>query len=328
MFVADTAARQQEILTHVLGPVHALLEDPRTTEVMINPDGTLWHERQGESLRQTGEALSPLATCQIIAAIAGATHRTCTTDKPTLRAMLPGSRVRVQGTLPPASSGPSCTFRRLADRIYTLEEQIAVGVIEPWQADCLTAAVRAKDNLVLAGHTGSGKTTFQMTLLDLIEDERLVTVEDTEELLLRPGRNWKPLYATDTLSMQMQVINALRERPDRLMIGEVRGAEMADVLDSWESAHPGGITTLHASTPASSLRRMEGCLRQVSASHPTPMEPSQARPLIAANVQWIVCLERTPSGRRVSAIARLQGLQGNDYQWTLMTKETYQCHLP
>jgi Flp pilus assembly CpaF family ATPase len=327
MLSATTTQRHLAILRHVLGPAASLLDDPRTTEVLINPDGTLWQECQGEALHPTGDVFLPVATMQVIAAIAGATGKSCTAHQPTLRAMLPGTRVRVQATLPPASKGPSCTFRRLSERILTLDDQIAAGVVEPWQADCLRQAVHAKHNLILAGQTGSGKTTMQGSLLDLIDGERLVTVEDTEELLIRPGRDWKPLYTTETLSIHAQLIAALRERPDRVMIGEVRGAEMADMLDSWESAHPGGISTLHASTPESALRRMEGCLRQVSPAHPVPMAGKQARPLLAANVQWIVCMARTPLGRRVTAIARLHGMHGKQVHWTAVTQENYPCHL-
>ena len=226
--------------------------------------------------------------------------------------MLPGTRVRFQGHIPPAARAPQCTMRRLPDKVYSMTEQIAAGVVTPEQVAVIQAAIANHDNIILAGKTGSGKTTFQTSLLTCMARERLVTIEDTAEML-EAVENWYPLYTSANQPMNMKLQEALRDRPDRIIVGEVRGVEAVDLLDSWNTGHPGGIATVHASTPREALARLEDCMRQVSPSHPTPLPLEVSRPKIASTVNLVVCLTRTTTGRCVSALARVCGLEGNEY---------------
>jgi hypothetical protein len=172
-----------------------------------------------------------------------------------------------------------------------------------------------KDGLYLLGDFtvthNTGKTTLANTCLSLMAGERIVSIEDTRELCATSPL-WTPMYTSEGVPMATLLKRALRKRPDRLIVGEVRGVEGVDLLDAWGTGH-NGLTTVHASTPETTLTRLEACVRGVSPSHPTPMPLEVARPLIASNVHLIVCLTRTPAGRQVSAVARVRGVSGDTY---------------
>jgi type IV secretion system protein VirB11 len=299
--------------------MQALLDDPETVEVIVNPDGQVWHERQGTPLQATGTRLSADQVAQLIYTVAGLQGAVCTAEHPSVSAILPGSRVRFQGLIPPATPAPSCVMRRPAHQRYTLTDYVGQGVMTSWQATVIEEAVAAKQNMLLAGQTGSGKTTLLATLLALVQEERLVTIEDTAELPQVTER-CHALYTSATRPMATLLRDSLRLRPDRIIVGEVRGVEAVDLLDAWQTGHPGGIATIHAGTPDEALRRLESCVRQVSPSHPQPLPLEVAQPLIAQTVHLLVCLSRTPTGRRVSALARVHGLQGTDYHLERLTE--------
>lgn len=308
----QTQQRYTALLATALGPMQALLDDPETLEVLVNPDGQVWHERQGTALMATGTRLTAEQIAQLIYTVAGLQGEVCTAEHPSVSAILPGSRVRFQGMIPPATPAPSCVMRRPASQRYPLAQYVADGIMERWQAAILEDAVTTKHNILLAGQTGSGKTTLLATLLALMPDDRIVSIEDTAELPQVTDR-CHALYTSATRPMATLLRDSLRLRPDRIIVGEVRGVEAVDLLDAWQTGHPGGIATIHAGTPEEALRRLESCVRQVSPSHPQPLPLEVARPLIAQTVQLLVCLTRTPTGRRVSALARMHGLQGTDY---------------
>ena len=315
----ETVRRQHALLTTALGPLATLLEEPDVVEVLINPDGTVWVERQGTALLPTGEVWSDTRTEALILTVAGVNGQVCTASQPSLSAVLPGSGARFQGFIPPATPAPSCILRRPASRVYALEEYVERQVMTDWQAEALRQAIVQKRNVVIAGQTGCGKTTLLSTLVALMADERLVTLEDTAEMQC-PTHTRLALYATPGRPMALLLQEALRTRPDRIILGECRGVEAVDLLDSWGTGHPGGITTIHAGSPQEALTRLEACVRQVSPSHPQPLPLAVARPLIAQTVHLLVCLVRTPTGRRVHALARVHGLKGDDYALSLLEK--------
>ena len=313
----ETVQRQQALLATALGPLGALLGEPDVVEVLINPDGHVFVERQGTPLQPTGEVWTPARTEALILTVAGVGGQVCTASQPSLSAVLPGSGARFQGFVPPATPAPSCILRRPASRVYGLDEYVAQGIMTAGQAETVRQAVAQKANVVIAGQTGCGKTTLLSTLVGLMADERLVTLEDTAEIQC-PAHNRLALYATPGRPMALLLQEALRTRPDRIILGECRGVEAVDLLDSWGTGHPGGVTTIHAGAPQEALTRLEACVRQVSPSHPQPLPLAVARPLIAQTVQLLVCLSRTSHGRRVHALARVNGLQGDDYDLTLL----------
>ena len=315
----QTQERYTTLLATALGPMQALLDDPATVEVIVNPTGEVWHERQGTPLLATGICLSADQVAQLIYTVAGLQGEVCTAEHPSVSAILPGSRVRFQGLLPPATPAPSCVMRRPAHQLYPLAQYVTDGIMEAWQATVLQEAVATKQNILLAGQTGSGKTTLLATLLGLMPEERLLTIEDTAELPQGTDR-CQALYTSATRPMATVLRDSLRLRPDRLIVGEVRGVEAVDLLDAWTTGHPGGLATIHAGTPEEALRRLESCVRQVSPSHPQPLPLEVARPLIATTIQVLVCLHRTATGRRVSALARVHGLRGMEYHLERLTE--------
>lgn len=296
-------ARRSASFSHVLGPIiEELLRDPKVTDIMLNADGILWCEEHGKGRRKVGE-LSATAAESLIRLLASHMGTEATREHPTVSGVLPGTNARFQGVLPPVSQRPIFAIRKPAQFIYTLADFVRDGVLSLGGADALREAIERRVNLLIAGGTGSGKTTLANACLaePAFCRDRVVIIEDTRELQCS-AEDRVELVAPPLLPnvpMDELVRTTLRLFPGRIVIGEVRGAEALTMIKAWGTGHPGGLCTLHANGPRDALYRLEDLIGEVAVTIPQRS--------IARAVGLIVFIERDAShaaGRRVTGITR------------------------
>jgi type IV secretion system protein VirB11 len=303
--------RQQESLYHALGPLIAeALGRADVVEIMANPDGSLWVDRAGVGRERVGriEQAAAETTIRLLASHMG---ETVTPDRPAVAGVLPRSGERFQGLLPPLAERPVFTIRKRASIVFTLDDYVAKGILPTAGADVIRRAVVDRKNILVAGGTGSGKTTLVNAILaePPFKSDRIVLIEDTKELQCPADdkvelltKNTEPrVTMTDLLRM------TLRLRPDRIIIGEVRGPEALAMLKAWNTGHPGGVATIHANSALDALRRIEDLVGEASQIIP--------KRSIASAVNLLVFIERTGTlpGRRVRSIVEVRGFDGSDY---------------
>jgi P-type conjugative transfer ATPase TrbB len=296
------------MLRTAFGPAIArFLEDPVVIEVMLNPDGRLWIDRLSGGLTETGERLSPFDGERIIRLVAHHVGAEVHAGVPRVSAELPGTGERFEGLLPPVVAAPAFAIRKPAVAVFTLEDYVAAGIMTADQVRALKSAVAARHNILVAGGTSSGKTTFANALLAEIAktSDRVVLIEDTRELQCQ-APNFVALRTKDgVISLSDLVRSSLRLRPDRIPVGEVRGAEALDLLKAWGTGHPGGIGTIHAGSALGALRRLEQLIQEAVVTVP--------RALIAETINVIAVLSGR-TDRRLAELARVTGLSASgDY---------------
>lgn len=299
----ERAKRLQEKLERELGEtIMTALGDPKIVEVMLNADGALWIDALGEGMRCTGDRMSDLQAENLLRTIASALDIVVNGDHPVLEGVLPIDGSRFAGVLPPVSRRPIFSIRKRAGLIFTLADYAKSGICTEAQAQVLRDAVRARENVLVVGSTGSGKTTLANALLDEISkthsDQRVVIIEDTAELQCS-APNYVALKTSVGVDMTRLLRTTLRLRPDRIVVGEVRGAEALALLKAWNTGHPGGVATVHANNAVAGLVRLE----QLIAEANVPPQPQ----LIAEAVDVLVSIVRTSSGRRINEIVRVNG---------------------
>jgi len=291
-------ARGLAMLATALGPaISATLRADDTIEVIVNPDGRVWVERVGRGRESAGFRLEPSETERAIRLIATLTGAEATRERPIVSAELPPHGERFEGVLPPVTKGPCFAIRKPAGRIFTLDEYAAAGVVTPGQAAVLRQAIASHANIIVAGGTGSGKTTLANALLHEIAGlgERVVILEDTRELQCAAEDVVALRTQPGSVTLSHLVRSTLRLRPDRIIVGEVRGAEALDLLKAWNTGHPGGIATLHANSARAALSRLEQLAMEACETPPTA--------LIAEAIDLVVFIERGgPAGRRIPEI--------------------------
>ena len=256
------------MLRTAFGPtIAAALADPTVIEVMVNPDGKLWIERATVGRQDTGERIGSAEAERIIRLVAAHVRREVTDKTPIVSAELPETGERFEGVMPPVAPAPCFAVRKPADVLYRLGDYVAARIMSVRQAEVLALSVRERKNILVVGGTSSGKTTLVNALLAEIADldERVVILEDTRELKCAAADcvalRTKPGVAT----LADLVRSTLRLRPDRIIVGEVRGPEALDMLKAWNTGHPGGITTVHAnSAPAGLFAWSSWCRRPSS----------------------------------------------------------------
>lgn len=286
-----------------------LAED--TLEIIANPDGRVWIERAGAGRMSAGFALGPMETERAIRLVATLTGSEVTREKPIVSAELPPRGERFEGVLPPVARAPCFAIRKPAARILTLSDFVRAGIATDLQQALLATAVASRANIIIAGGTGSCKTTLANALLAEIAtlNERIVILEDTRELQCAAEDVVALRTQPGSVSLSDLVRSTLRLRPDRIIVGEVRGPEALDLLKAWNTGHPGGIATLHANSARAALARLEQLAMEASTSPPTA--------LIAEAVDLIVFIERGgPSGRRISDIYAPSRGEGPDAHGT------------
>jgi type IV secretion system protein TrbB len=305
---ALSSDRRRAMLRTAMGPyIAAALADPLVNEIMVNPDGALRLDRLGEGRSDTGERLRPSEVERIIRLVASHARTEVHGDAPIVSAELPPhiegrAGERFEGVLPPVSIAPCFSIRKPAERIYTLADYIGDGLMSLAAADVLHAAVNARDNILIAGGTSSGKTTLANALLAEMAglDERIVLIEDTRELQSPAPDTVALRTRAGQVSMADLVRSTLRLRPDRIVVGEVRGPEALDMLKSWNTGHPGGIATVHANSAPAALTRLEQLVQEAVVTVP--------RALVAEAIDLIVFIAGRGSERRIASLARVAGL--------------------
>ncbi len=304
----NAADRLSEMLARYLGPgVLPAFADDDVTEVYLNPqDSSVRIDTRSRGKVDTGATLAPHRVEMLLNAVAASMGATLTPDSPRLQAELPtpifrGSRL--QGFLPPVTSGPAFNIRKPPAVVYPLDQYVQSGILSPPEHAVLRSSVAGHRNILIAGGTNSGKTTLANAVLQEITDrfpqERLVILEDTVELQCA-ARDHLALRTGRHVSLAELVKSALRTSPSRLIVGEVRGSEALDLLDAWATGHPGGVATVHASSAEGALLRLDRLAQRANV-------PPQA-PLIAEAIHVIVVIEGGNTGRRVSDLVRVCGL--------------------
>ncbi|MFW7269937.1 P-type conjugative transfer ATPase TrbB [Gluconacetobacter sp. Hr-1-5] len=302
-FRSEAVARGTRMLRTALGPAIAgHLDDPSIVEVMLNPDGRLWIDRLTGGMEDTGTRIAPADAERIVRLVAHHVGVEVHPGSPRVSAELPGSGERFEGLVPPVVAAPCFAIRRPAVAVFSLDDYVAAGIMTAEQAAFLRRAVADRQNILVAGGTSTGKTTMVNALLAEIAQtgDRVVLIEDTRELQCA-APNLVALRTRDgAASLSDLVRSSLRLRPDRIPIGEVRGAEALDLLKAWGTGHPGGVGTLHAGSAIGALRRLEQLIQEAVVTVP--------RTLIAETIDVIAILSGRGNARRLAELATVRGL--------------------
>ena len=307
---SETVSRGSRMLRTALGPaIASYLDDAQIVEIMLNPDGRLWIDQLSAGLSETDHRLSAADGERIVRLVAHHVGTEVHSGAPRVSAELPDTGERFEGLLPPVVAAPTFAIRKPAVAVFTLGDYVAADIMSSDQATHLATAVAERRNILVAGGTSTGKTTLTNALLAEVAktDDRVVLIEDTRELQCA-APNLVALRTKDNVaSLSDLVRSSLRLRPDRIPIGEVRGAEALDLLKAWGTGHPGGIGTIHAGTALGALRRMEQLIQEAVVTVP--------RALIAETIDLVAVLSGRGSARRLSDLARVEGLgPTGDYQ--------------
>jgi pilus assembly protein CpaF len=319
----EALCRRVLLLATGLGPLEPLLADPAVDEVMVNGPGEVYVERRGQ-VEPTGVSLGGEAELMhAIERILAPLGRRVDEASPLCDARLPdGSRVNV--VIPPlALDGPCLTVRRFRHEGYSLRELVELGTLPGEVAELLALCVAARAAVLVSGGTGSGKTTTLGALSGAIPGaERIVTVEDAAELRLRQDHvvrlESRPanVEGRGEVTIRQLVVNALRMRPDRIVVGEVRGPEALDMLQALNTGHDGSLTTVHANSPADALRRIETLALMAGVGLPH----AAIRDQVASALDLVVHQARVPGGMRVvesvSEVVRVAGGAGTRDLWS------------
>ncbi len=302
---------RERVLNRLLGygPLQPLLDDPTITEIMVNGLHSVYLEREGRLLRQDVQFTSEMEILQIINRMVSAVGRRIDESSPMVDARLADGS-RINAIIPPLSTiGPVLTIRRFPSQAYTIQKLLDLKTLSPAMAGFLVACVRAKQNLVISGSTGSGKTSTLNALAAAVgEGERLITIEDTNEMRLshphlvqlegRPPN----IEGVGEVTIRTLVKNALRMRPDRIIVGEIRGGESLDMLQAMNTGHQGSLTTVHANSPEEALFRIETMALMADVSLPLHAVREQVR----SAIHYVIQQERMPDGsRKIVAISEM-----------------------
>jgi type IV secretion system protein VirB11 len=318
-----SAGRRRAMLRTAMGPaIAAALVDPAVIEIMVNPDGVLRLDRLGTGRVDTGTRYEPAQVERIVRLVASHARTEVHAASPIVSAELPphgeGAGERFEGVLPPVSLAPCFSIRKPAAKIYTLLDYVTDGIMSADTARILSLAVVDRKNILVAGGTSSGKTTLANALLAEMAhlDERVILIEDTRELQCAASDVVALRTRSGSVTMADLVRSTLRLRPDRIIVGEVRGKEALDMLKAWNTGHPGGIATVHANSAVSALYRLESLVQETVVTVP--------RRLIAEAIDMIAFISGRGLARRVETIARVAGVdaQGNYAVLALNTELT------
>ena len=305
---SETDARRTTMLRTAFCPVvREALEAPDTIEIMANPDGSVWIEKAGIGLIISEQTLQPSDRERVIRLVASGVGEAAGRNSPIVSAELPGSGERFEGLLPPVSTAPCFSIRKPAATPFELGDYVDQGVLAPALAEALKDSIRTHSNILIAGGTSSGKTTFINALLaeQSLHDDRIVVLEDTRELKCAAPNTVQLRTHRSSTSLQDLVRSTLRLRPDRIVVGEVRGPEALDLLKAWNTGHPGGLTSVHANSARAALDRLDLLVCEASV---TPQ-----RTQIGQSVDLVVFIKATRDGRRVEEILTVKRYENGEF---------------
>ncbi len=296
--------RRDELLKRQLGPqLLAAIADPAITDIIVNEDGQAWFEAHGRGLFAAGFSLQESHRESLIGTVAAALGTVADADHPIVEGELPIERIRFEGLMPPVVKRPCFAMRKPAQVLYTLDDYVRDRIITHSQAEFFRESIDRCENILIGGGTGSVKTTLAGALINEMvarsdPNERYVIIEDTLEIQCR-AQNVVQLHTAEAADLGRLVRTTMRLRPDRIIIGEVRGAEALALLKAWLTGHPGGVTTIHANNARAALTRLSSLVQEAG----VPPQPE----LIAETIHVIAFIMRTAAGRRVTELVRVEG---------------------
>jgi pilus assembly protein CpaF len=306
------------------GPIQVLLEDPTITEIMVNGADPIYVERAGKIIETDVRFSSDAHLRRVIDRIVGRVGRRIDESSPMVDARLPDGS-RVNAIIPPLTlDGPALTVRRFSRDPLTAEQLARMGTLSEPTVEFLTRAIEGRLNIVITGGTGTGKTTLLNALSAFIpEDQRIITIEDAAELQLLQKHTIRlesrppNVEGRGEITIRDLVRNALRMRPDRIIVGEARGGEALDMLQAMNTGHEGSLSTVHANSPRDGLARLETMVLMAGVEIPD----KAVREQVASALHLIVHLTRLPDGsRRVTQISEVVGMEGA----TITTQDIYE----
>ncbi len=288
--------------------IRQAMDDPTVVEVMLNPDGTVWTDRLGKGMEYLCD-MSEVQALQMLGTIAHMLGTVINVKNPRVEGELPGDGSRVEGVIPPLVLRPSFNIRKKASSVFPLSQYVETGRAQPEDMEILRKAILTRKNILVVGGTGTGKTTFVNAIINemklLTPQHRLVILEDTAELQCTMD-NYVAMRSNDEVSMQDLLKITMRQRPDRIIVGEVRGKEALDMVKAWNTGHPGGVCTVHANDARAGLLRIEQLISEVSE---TPM-----RELIGEAIDVVAFLVRDPKiGPKLAELIAVDGVKNGEY---------------
>jgi type IV secretion system protein TrbB len=307
-----SSSRKYDALRTALMPVMSFLDDALTLEIMVNADGKVWIDKFKEGMFFSGIVMNPDEVERIVRLLAAAMNAEVNEKNPSLSAKLPIWGARVQASVPPIVASPVFSLRKPAKVVYPIQDYVDCNILTTEQSSFLKQAVRDKKNILVGGGTGSGKTTFVNALLQEVAGtrDRVYIVEDNPELQCDAENKVEIFVQPPVYNHQRAIMDALRFRPDRIIVGEVRDGAAIDMLKAWNTGHPGGIATIHANSTSSMLDRLCQLCEEVM--------PHAPRYLIADAIDICIHLKRDtvhPAGRSITGIMEVAGEL--DGQWQL-----------
>ena len=305
--MSDMSDNLAGFIRDAFGPHEHLLDDPEVVEFSANPNGTVFVLRLGRDPECVGH-MDEEARSRIIRFCATAKGIPVTPQAPIVSARMPGLGYRFEGVMPPCAPAPLFSIRFHAARVFSMQDYIETGTLDAGQADRLMAALRSKENIVVAGGTGSGKTTFLNMMIAeaarLEPDARPIFIEDTPELRTEQ-LNTAFLQTSRDQDMTALVASTLRLAPGRIIVGETRDGAALAMIKSWNTGHPGGMTSVHANSARMALERLDLLVCEASV---TPQ-----RKQIARSVDLVVFIKATRTGRRVTEILNVKGYENGEF---------------
>ena len=305
----EVIRRNLEKLRREMGEeIRKAMDNPQVIEIMLNPDGSVWTDEIGVGMNFLC-SMSAVNALQMLGTVAHMLGTVINYHNPVVEGELPGDGSRVEGVIPPIVPNPSFNIRKKASAIFSLTEYVNSGRATDEDIQILSEAISTRKNILVVGGTGTGKTTFVNAIINemkiLTPKHRLLILEDTLELQCSM-ENFVSMRTSSDKSMQDLLKVTMRQRPDRIIIGEVRGKEALDMLKAWNTGHPGGVCTVHANDARAGLLRIEQLISEVSQS---PMKE-----LIAEAIDVIAFLVRDPHiGPKLSELVAVDGIHDGQY---------------
>ena len=305
----EVIRRNLEKLRREMGTeIRNAMDDPQIIEIMLNPDGSVWTDKIGVGMTFLC-SMSAVQALQMLGTVAHMLGTVINYHNPAVEGELPGDGSRVEGVIPPIVPNPAFNIRKKASAIFPLAEYIKSGRATDEDIQILCEAISTRKNILVVGGTGTGKTTFVNAIINemkfLTPKHRLLILEDTLELQCSMD-NFVSMRTSSDKSMQDLLKITMRQRPDRIIIGEVRGKEALDMLKAWNTGHPGGVCTVHANDARAGLLRIEQLISEVS--------QSSMRELIAEAIDVIAFLVRDPHiGPKLSELVAVDGIHDGQY---------------